>query len=297
MFGVGRNRNIHREAIALAFRSTATDETQVSFVLDGEISDEHGAAFATAQRRSQRRVLPATWHSAEELFRDALASDVLRSMADPAESNRLIRDRADQEAGTRRAIERDIEDTGGQGDGSTAALEEANRRIAALEAELAGYSVRQVPVWEHRAYLDRALDEATERIMIISPWIRADVVNAALLKRLTAALRRDVNVFIGYGIGEDRPNGRHPKQIERDKKAKGRLEQLARDHEGFTLAELGDTHAKVLICDARFMIITSFNWLSFKGDVDMKFRDERGVYVALPDQIDGLFAEYQPRFA
>ena len=52
----------------------------------------------------------------------------------------------------------------------------------------------------------------------------------------------------------------------------------------FHMTRLGDTHAKVLVCDSHFSIITSFNWLSFRGDEQLEFRDERGYYVGLPEK-------------
>jgi phosphatidylserine/phosphatidylglycerophosphate/cardiolipin synthase-like enzyme len=59
---------------------------------------------------------------------------------------------------------------------------------------------------------------------------------------------------------------------------------------------LGDTHAKILISDAKFAVTTSFNWLSFKGDRDRTFRDERGTLVSDPQKIDELFDSYRSRF-
>lgn len=41
------------------------------------------------------------------------------------------------------------------------------------------------------------------------------------------------------------------------------------------VVKLGDTHAKVLISDSSWAIVTSFNWLSFKGSRKLEFRDER----------------------
>jgi hypothetical protein len=41
----------------------------------------------------------------------------------------------------------------------------------------------------------------------------------------------------------------------------------------------GDTHAKVLIKDSDFSVVSSFNWLSFKGDPSRTFRDEQDLKV------------------
>jgi hypothetical protein len=44
------------------------------------------------------------------------------------------------------------------------------------------------------------------------------------------------------------------------------------------------------------MVVTSFNWLSFKGDPKRTFRDERGLLVSLAEQIDDQFDEMIRRF-
>ena len=38
-------------------------------------------------------------------------------------------------------------------------------------------------------------------------------------------------------------------------------------------------HHKVLVCDRKFIVTTSFNWLSFRGDPTMSFRQEVGCVV------------------
>jgi len=59
---------------------------------------------------------------------------------------------------------------------------------------------------------------------------------------------------------------------------------------------LGDTHAKILISDTKFAVVTSFNWLSFKGDPHRTFRDERGTLVSDPQKINELFNDLIERF-
>jgi hypothetical protein len=52
----------------------------------------------------------------------------------------------------------------------------------------------------------------------------------------------------------------------------------------------------VLICDSRFVVTGSFNWLSFKGDPDRTFRDEQSVLVEIPEHIEGVYRENLKRF-
>ena len=100
--------------------------------------------------------------------------------------------------------------------------------------------------------------------MIISPWIRAEVVNNEFVGRLRKVLDRGTELYIGYGFGKDDRSHRRTELVKRDKQAEGDLKRLGDQYRNFNFARLGDTHAKVLICDARFSIVTSFNWLSFR---------------------------------
>mgnify|MGYP002826976763 CR=1 FL=1 len=103
-------------------------------------------------------------------------------------------------------------------------------------------------------------------------------------------LKRRVQVFIGYGLG----NKNHP--FGQDKAVK-RLRNIANRYpELFVLKELGDTHAKILIKDSDFYVITSFNWLSFKGDPAKQFREEWGVYISDQVEVDEFFSTLGQRF-
>ena len=64
----------------------------------------------------------------------------------------------------------------------------------------------------------------------------------------------------------------------------------------YDIEELGTTHSKVLVVDRSFVVHTSFNWLSFKGDPKGAFRDERGFLVSEPTMVDSVFTEWEARF-
>jgi phosphatidylserine/phosphatidylglycerophosphate/cardiolipin synthase-like enzyme len=131
---------------------------------------------------------------------------------------------------------------------------------------------------EHPAYLKKALLSAKQRLVIISPWIRDSVIDWGFVSSLEALLRNGVEVSIGYGIAEaDGPK----KNSAQDKPditpgAERDLKELAKRYANFNFVYVGNTHRKSLVCDDNFAIITSFNWLSFKGDSRGKPRDERG---------------------
>ena len=108
---------------------------------------------------------------------------------------------------------------------------------------------------------------------------------------LDEALRRGVDVYIGYGLGE---SDEHERPW--DKEARSELERIAEGRERFTFKRPGDTYAKVLIKDQEFFVITSFSWLSFKGSQNQTFREEWGTLVAVPSVAEDCFQQMVRRF-
>jgi hypothetical protein len=63
-------------------------------------------------------------------------------------------------------------------------------------------TVESVLCHEHPTLLRKALLTAQKRLLIISPWIRHQVVNWEFVASLEALLRSGVSVYIGYGIDD-----------------------------------------------------------------------------------------------
>ena len=126
--------------------------------------------------------------------------------------------------------------------------------------------------YEHRPILLKALKEAQTQVVIVSPWIKKDATDYELRKEIKNAMDRNVKVVICYGITNE---------IEDNVKYALRpLEELKKEAKigkNLSLIKLGNTHEKVLVCDKTFVVITSFNWLSFKGDPKRGFRQETGT--------------------
>jgi hypothetical protein len=74
------------------------------------------------------------------------------------------------------------------------------------------------------------------------------------------------------------------------------LRKLKDKYLNFSFVRFGNTHAKVLIKDHDFAAVTSFNWLSFKGDPNRPLRDEQGTLHQSREKVDQKFAELLPRF-
>lgn len=151
---------------------------------------------------------------------------------------------------------------------------------------------------EHVPLFDKALREAQKRILVISPWINDRIMEpkARLIEDL---LRRKVEVYIGYGItvrGED------DRKANKGERTLAWLQQKAAQYKTLYVVRLGDTHAKVLLVDDRFLATGSFNWMSF-GGFDRNengirvVREELSHYVTAPALIEEMFARYKAKFS
>lgn len=142
-------------------------------------------------------------------------------------------------------------------------------------------ATRVLSTYDHRPLLIRALTEVQNTVVIISPWIKRGGMDNEVLDLIERAIKCGKRVVIGYGISEQEDSDR--RIIERlqdlaSKNFKGKLE----------LKALNNTHEKVLIMDNKFIVITSFNWLSFKGDPRLGFRQETGIYTESKETIKSM---------
>lgn len=120
---------------------------------------------------------------------------------------------------------------------------------------------------EHRDLLVLALREAETRVCILCGWATSYVVDREFKSLMWAALERGVNISIGYGYtaaGEPKPR----KQTEAEAEAVfTALLKEVKDKQpvgSFQLRKFPN-HQKILICDDKFAVCGSFNWLSNAG--------------------------------
>lgn len=164
-------------------------------------------------------------------------------------------------------------------------LQILQKRILSLEEDVKMLSRnRVIHTYEHRDIMIKALRNAKKFVIIISPWIRKPAFDKELENLIYQTVDRNVMVVIGYGISD--------KKDECDKDIINRLKKLSSQNNNFELVNLPEvaynTHEKVLICDCEFMVITSFNWLSFAGNPDWGLRQETGYYIEQKNSIDDM---------
>lgn len=291
---IERRQRFFQPALALIYKAKDSDDVQVAFAIDGVLSSEHEAAFARSNGVKKLKILETIKESAPR----KLAEEVL-GYEFVAQAPLQAVDKLQEEVASAQA-QIDTARTGveqAETEDEKANLEqiliEQQRQIEQLKIQLNSFPIRFLEVYEHRPLLEQALQDSKERLMIISPWIRASSVDKRFLQQFENLLKQKVQVFIGYGLGKNDDDKKYQSDIQAEKN----IQKLANQYkENFKLKRLGDTHAKILISDTKFAVTTSFNWLSFKGDRDRTFRDERGTLVSHPQKIDELFDTYKSRF-
>jgi hypothetical protein len=298
---IERRQRFFQPALILIYKAKDSDDVQVAFAIDGVLSNEHEAAFARAKGVKKLRLLEALRESAPQ----KLAAEVLGHEFVAQAPLQQVEALKEEVSAAQAQIEAQIEITRNTLERTEdkeeklileQQLKDAQQQIEKLQVKLdsllAAVPMRWLEMYEHRPLLEQALQDSQERLMIISPWIRASSVDKRFIQQFENLLKRGVQVFIGYGLGEN-----DDKKYQSDIQAQKNIQKLASQYkDNFRLKRLGDTHAKILISDVKFAVTTSFNWLSFKGDRDRTFRDERGTLVSDPQKIDELFDSYRSRF-
>lgn len=278
------NHQMFLRGLALVYAAESGEDQQVAIAIDGRISEEHETSFASIDGPSRSGLTvdgPAPEDERPQLPDGAeMSPDSERVVVD------LERRIATATASVHRA--RTMTATAEAASGDTLDSEQDRDELVAdlekAQADLAALPVRSIQTFEHRALLEEALDSADRRLLIISPWMRGDVVNANFTGRLRSRLNAGASVHIGWGIGdEDDERGRQPLKL---------LERVERDFSSFVLRRLGNTHAKILIWDDN-LVVTSFNWLSFRGDRKRTFRQEEGILISTAGLVDEEYKKYR----
>lgn len=299
-----------REAYMLVYRSD-TDENLIAvrfFSQKGRPMPEMDRAFLQHEGVKKLKIA-ATLRSHREALQKELSQDetyplVVRfASADPAEETKaaaqmaaaanLAAEVAEKERELRREQKAPLADSR-QIDAMRAEIEKLKREIQVLETARVVGSRRLGPQ-EHAPLLKRAITEAKRRLVIISPWIADNVMNQHQLG-LEAFIQRKGELFIGYGITKRPEDDDKPA---RDQSTLTFFQRLkSRFPNQVHVVRLGDTHAKVLIKDDDFLVIGSFNWMSFGGeDWGHGIREELSYFVKEPAHVEESFSYYLKRFA
>ena len=157
--------------------------------------------------------------------------------------------------------------------------------------------IRLVKTEEHRSLLLKAIRKATSQLTLVSAWIDPYAFDDEVCRLLSAAVGRGVHVRIAWGLGVHKRGSEASRNREKGITVLKRLRDLIPRELSRNLSEVRvDTHEKFIICDDLFCAWGSFNWLSYRGELDSGYRREVSSYSERPDHIamwkahaEGLF--------
>ena len=119
-------------------------------------------------------------------------------------------------------------------------------------------------------------DVAEEEIDIVSPWMNRYAVNDVLIEKMEKALNRGVKIRICYGIESDHDSFNQARSERSDEVADFLRERFLDAGLNFRIRR-DNIHYKAVICDEKFYLEGSYNYLSFDGDYDMECQRKEGT--------------------
>jgi hypothetical protein len=272
----------YKKASVLVFKNDKTDEIELQ-VYEGTIrNDEYGIALQKMYNDNLHVFDFDNKNEADESeelpLMNLLPEEIIVSAREySAKANSIERDINNLQNQLTEMVEHSETEDEEQKESSTEKIRFLEKKIREMENERKGAD-RVLSTYDHRPLLLDALKNAKNSIIIISPWIKSSGLNNQILSLIEKAVQRKTRVVIGYGISEKEDS---------DKWIINSLNNIKEKKYGeyLELIRLSNTHEKVLIKDNEFMVITSFNWLSFKGDPKRGFRQETGFYTESKDAI------------
>lgn len=155
---------------------------------------------------------------------------------------------------------------------------------------------------QHREQLLHAFETAEKVVVVLCGWATSYVVDREFQRLLAKALKRGVSVYLGYGYqaaNEPAPLKQHEKEAEDNLLA---LKEWAADQDtkGVLVVKKYPNHAKILICDDKYAVNGSFNWLSNAGrsrniERSWLIKDRKFVVSELEIILSGLHAYLDKR--
>lgn len=151
---------------------------------------------------------------------------------------------------------------------------------------------------ESRQQLLKALDECTEHLIMVCPWLCARALNPDVTERLETLLEGGRRVDIGWGSQSDLDqvgaNRERLKGLDAPRAWKytalADLERLEGSYRQTLQLKLLGTHEKYLVCDRKFAVVGSHNFLTSGGE---RREREVGLYTTDPRLIDNLIQRFE----
>ena len=146
-------------------------------------------------------------------------------------------------------------------------------------------TTRLISTEEHRPLLLKSIDQAMWELTLVSAWVRPEAFDAELRERLSQALTRGVSVRIAWGLGTRRGSEAIRNRNIGEAAIRALQQSLPQHAQERLVTKRTETHEKFVICDDRFCVWGSFNWLSYRGQLDSGYRRETSFYSERSDDI------------
>jgi len=275
-------------ALMMQWQSNAGGKPQIGFIVDGRIDEELERCFGAIKGSEVFSDLLAPGpQSAEQLLESAVPRQmqerVKRTLVSEREARAISQASLELQA-ERQALEQIKPDPSRPDTRVVQAerIKELEAKNKEMELKL-GNRARQIWTHDIQHSFDKSLQIAKERLIIVCPFLNDDVVNADFISKLKAAICRGAKIYLGIGDDDMAPS--EPWKRAARNRALASLERLQKEHAECVTISHRYHHAKTLVCDTRFLISGSYNFLSFRGD-HRKMRIEQAFLFQDPEYVD-----------
>ncbi|MYE10598.1 MAG: hypothetical protein F4X99_02835 [Gammaproteobacteria bacterium] len=187
---------------------------------------------------------------------------------------------ATQDERERTALEEDLRKSKAERDELRAELREKEQRLE----ELSGGEAHLVRTEGHRPLLFEAARLAKSELTIVSAWVNSRTLDEELCGALIGAISRGVTVRIAWGFGTRGERDRN--RVKGDEALAHLMHKIPKAQRCRLIVRRIETHEKFMICDDRFCVWGSFNWLSYRGQRDEGYRRETSSYSERPGDVE-----------
>lgn len=143
-----------------------------------------------------------------------------------------------------------------------------------------------------RQRFDNSFKDTRQKMLMVSPWISENVVDREMFKTFESFASKNKTLYISWGIAKDpsketrRPSDHLLNRISNIKHEDGTRAIFIR--------WFGNQHNKEIVIDNQVLLLGSYNWLSYRGDYDL--RQESVLEVNDPSIINKTTAFIEDNF-
>lgn len=119
-----------------------------------------------------------------------------------------------------------------------------------------------------RKRFDQSFKETRKKMLMVSPWVSENVIDKEMFKTLEKFSNENKTMYISWGIAKAfsketrRPSEELLNRIKNIKHKDGT--------QAIFIRWFGNQHNKEIIIDDKTLLLGSYNWLSYRGDYDLR---------------------------